>query len=650
MIGKQTTLDLNGPILSFITQPQSVSVCDGGSATFVGIATATFPTQTPANPATNTGTLSYRWSAEGFGPLTDGTFQGASITGSGTTTLTITNATSPTANALRLFVDVDYVPSAYSQPVGSAVTVGTGRSTGNALNEILNSDTATLTVFPVLSVAQQPISQIAAQTRTAIFTTLGALTDTTQGNILYRWQLNGNDLSDSATVIGSGTTSLSVSLPNIINSVVPIISGSTRFYLINFSVPVDTASIPTFDRIGAAGNSQPTLTIVEFVRISSQQYRLRFAVTGDNFCRNFTIQATPSFSQPILQNNTVTHITARGGGATISIDWSPGTTTNTVRARLTHPTACNSPIFTNTVNFSTVLPRAIINFEYIPISGSSALIESVNLFNGDYTLTPRAGLGLISFYAAETDINLEVDLYARPGTDSGGFRGGDGGYSRVRFAMPRAVEFMIASFNEAGFIVMYRQSRVMLVVATGGDAGTSGNGGLGGGVNVPGGNGFGRNAGTGAQLVLPGTLDQNASFGSSWAVARRITGGRGPNALGISIAPVPLGGKIINCPNGTFWRNQGVSPCQSLGNIQFFLENGTRITNSATISRGFKSGAGVRQVGGYQGGGAGARGGNGGDGGGGGGGGSGYHDGSIEVIETGLGGSRSPRIVYRAIL
>jgi hypothetical protein len=114
----------------------------------------------------------------------------------------------------------------------------------------------------------------------------------------------------------------------------------------------------------------------------------------------------------------------------------------------------------------------------MPISGSSALIESVNLFDGDYTLTPRAGRGLISFYAAETDINLEVDLYARPGTDSGGFRGGDGGYSRVRFAMPRGVEFMIASFNEAGFIVMYRQSRVMLVVATGGDAGTSGNGGF----------------------------------------------------------------------------------------------------------------------------------------------------------------------------
>ena len=539
MIGKQTTLDLNGPILSFVQQPQSVSVCDSGSATFVGIATAFFPTQDPPNPASNTGTLLYQWYADGFGPLTDGTFQGSTITGSGTTTLTITNATSPAANGLRLFVDVDYVPSAYSQPVGSAVTVGTGRSTGNALNEILNSNTATLTVFPVISVAQQPTDQTAVQTRSAIFTTLGALTDTTQGSISYLWQLNGSDLSDSATVIGSGSASLSIALPNI--------------------------------------------------------------------------------------------------------------GINTVRARLSHPTACNSPIFTNTVNFNVVDARQIINFEYMPVSGSSALIESVNLFDGDYTLTPRAGLGLISFYAAETNINLEVDLYASPGRDSGGFLGGEGGFSRVRFTLPQNVEFMIASFNEAGFIVMYRQSRVMLVVATGGDAGTLGNGGFGGGVNVLGGNGFGRNSGTGAQLVLPGTLDQNASLGSSWGVSRGITRGwSGP--LGISIAPVPLGGKILNYPIGEYWMNEGFSPWQNMGNIQFRLANGTNVSNSAVISRGFKAGAGIRQIGGYQGGGAGARGGNGGNGGGGCGGGSGYHDGSIEVIETGLGGSRSPRIIFRAIL
>ena len=219
MINKQTTLDLNGPILSFVQQPTSVSICNAGIATFVGIATATFPTQTPSNSATPTGSISYRWYDQN-GPLTDGTFQGATITGSGTTTLTIANATSPIANGLRLFVGVDYVPSAYSQPVGSVVTVDTGRSTGNALNDILNSNTATLTVFPILTVAQQPTEQTAAQTRSATFTTLGTLTDTTQGSISYRWQIGCVDVVD-------GTKIYNASCGNVGNNIIDVTNEST---------------------------------------------------------------------------------------------------------------------------------------------------------------------------------------------------------------------------------------------------------------------------------------------------------------------------------------------------------------------------------------------------------------------------------------
>ena len=49
-INKQTTLDLNGPVLSFVQHPEPASSCTSGIATFVGLATATFPTQDPANP------------------------------------------------------------------------------------------------------------------------------------------------------------------------------------------------------------------------------------------------------------------------------------------------------------------------------------------------------------------------------------------------------------------------------------------------------------------------------------------------------------------------------------------------------------------------------------------------------------------------
>ena len=64
---KQTTLDLNGPILGFSTNPQDVTVNNAGIATFVGIATAYFISQTPANPASNTGVVTHRWYAAGIG-------------------------------------------------------------------------------------------------------------------------------------------------------------------------------------------------------------------------------------------------------------------------------------------------------------------------------------------------------------------------------------------------------------------------------------------------------------------------------------------------------------------------------------------------------------------------------------------------------
>jgi hypothetical protein len=527
MIGKQTTLDLNGPILSFVQQPQSVSVCDSGSATFVGIATAFFPTQDPPNPASNTGTLLYQWYADGFGPLTDGTFQGSTITGSGTTTLTITNATSPIANGLRLFVDVDYVPSAYSQPVGSAVTVGTGRSTGNALNEILNSDTATLTVFPVLSVAQQPTAQTAAITRPAIFTTLGALTDTTQGNILYRWQLNGNDLSDSATIIGSGTTSLSVSLPNI--------------------------------------------------------------------------------------------------------------GINTVRAILTHPTACNSPIFTNTVNFNVVDARQIINFESVNDSGGFIGSGLINLFNNPTTFT--ADLNNLErslvIYPSEKDIRVRITLAAGAGA-SRGSRGGEGGLSVFEYVLRQNTEYVFklgaataptgGSNGGGGAAYLYEKARIIAVCGGGGGSGTVSRGGDGGGIGVGGEFGQGRNGGSGG---------------------RRVDNGALPTGSG-SLASGSFGGQVSGCTIGKYYRNIGFSPCQDVGQQQWrAAKTGAITAQTAIIQRGYKQGLGYRNNGGngsgnQGGGGSGAYGGNAAvaDGSGGGGG-SGYTDGSINVINTQLGGNSS---------
>ena len=160
MSEQQTTLDLNGPVLSFTTQPVGVSSAGvgvgstgGGTATFIGIATATFTTVdgTPTNPATNTGSINYRWYEEGVGALSDSTY----VTGTATTTLTLSNLITPTDNQRKFYLEADYAATAYGL-TGVAVTVGSARSTGNAINEPLNSNTATVTVFPLITITSQP--------------------------------------------------------------------------------------------------------------------------------------------------------------------------------------------------------------------------------------------------------------------------------------------------------------------------------------------------------------------------------------------------------------------------------------------------------------------------------------------------------------
>ena len=53
-----TTLDLNGPILSYSTQPVGVAVSTTGTATLTGIATITFTSVgSVTNPASGTGSF-----------------------------------------------------------------------------------------------------------------------------------------------------------------------------------------------------------------------------------------------------------------------------------------------------------------------------------------------------------------------------------------------------------------------------------------------------------------------------------------------------------------------------------------------------------------------------------------------------------------
>ena len=49
-------------------------------------------------------------------------------------------------------------------------------------------------------------------------------------------------------------------------------------------------------------------------------------------------------------------------------------------------------------------------------------------------------------------------------------------------------------------------------------------------------------------------------------------------------------GDSAPCPRGVYWRQQGKAPCDDLGDIKFRTPNGTEISNTAVIARGYKSG------------------------------------------------------------
>ena len=549
---KQTTLDLNGPILGFSTNPQNVTVNNAGIATFIGIATAYFTSQNPTNIfSSNTGVVTHRWYAAGIGALSDGTNTTlrATLSGTATTTLTVSSATSD----IQLFVSADYIPSAYQitgiaistgQPI--PVTAGTGRSTGNAINEILFSNTATLTVNPFVSISAQPSSSTVAQGQTATFSVTAASSNNTA--VAYQWYIGGSPVSNGTsggnTISGANTNILTVTTSS--------------------STPVGTSNV--------------------FVSVS-------------------------------------------------------------------HPTAGNSPVTSNTVVLGVVLPRAILNFESLSVSSSTAILSNVNLeTTSAFTYNATTfGNPILCFYAPEKDVNLELEIFASKGLDSGGYSGGQGGYSKIRFTARQNEEYVITPLpqaNQGGGVFIYRKATLIAVVGSGGNAGSGGNGGNGGGIGVSGAGGNGRGAGAGAGAISAGGLPSTGIFGSGTAEAP-IAG------TGDTKASAPNGGRVIPCARGGYWRNLGYSACQDLGNVQFFTDSGVRVTNTATISRGHKIGYGIRQTSGAGSsgggnGGQGATGGKGGVNGGGGGGGSGYTDGSVTVVSTQQGGSTgNAKIIFR---
>lgn len=173
-----TKLYLNGPTLSITSDPSNTTINHESSGSFVGVVTATFPAA--VTDAVSDGTITFQWyrklvNESSFTPLGAGsTF----YSGQTSSTLSIDYALSPDHHNSEYYLEAAYTPSAYG-------SVGSARSTGNALNEPITSGIATLSVNPGLSIITQPADSTAVINSNTTFNVVPLLTDNTQGTVSY---------------------------------------------------------------------------------------------------------------------------------------------------------------------------------------------------------------------------------------------------------------------------------------------------------------------------------------------------------------------------------------------------------------------------------------------------------------------------------
>tara|TARA_R100001510_G_C7650700_1_gene208232 strand:- start:1051 stop:2790 length:1740 start_codon:yes stop_codon:yes gene_type:complete len=549
----QTTTDLNGPFLRFTSEPESSTVNDGGSVTFTGIATAEFkhnPT-IPGERVTNTGAIAYQWYIDGVAAEDIS----GKISGAQTNELTLSNLVSPADNGKKVFLRAVYNGSAYQSESG-AITAGIAASTGNGVNQPVDTDTSnvTINVKPTISIDTQPSDATAGQGINATFTVSASASDDSQ--VFYQWNQDGSPLSDSSTVSGANTPSLTISSQTL-------------------------------------GDSSITVTV-------------------------------------------------------------------------SHPTASNSPLTSDTATFSVVANRAIIKvylvnetvnrfFEINLSGGSSGTLIGDQRFGGDGTV--------YTFHSTEDDIRVRMTLKAAAGRSylSGGRGGigGLGGSSTFDITLEKDVEYVLRLGGQGlsagggnqgggGGAFLYKKGTLLVAIGGGGaggrDIGSGVNrnqqtGGNGGGMGMPGESGKSPGFGfvnNGAQPFPDGTLPTIGVFqgGTVFYVSNTPDD---PNQSNTVVQGT--GGRVSACPAGSEYFKTRFSPCQDIGQSRFIKANGQVIDQTPIIQRGFKpevisnrvnggNGAGTRQSGG----GSGAVGGSIGDNGQGGGGGAGYTNGEVTVV------------------
>ncbi len=689
---KQTDLDLNGPYLSFDTEPQSVTGIGttvggttGATVTLTGISTAGFSTDRPTifNPPcmsvideNDNGNVDNQWigftSAHPARQFNLMKVAGNEFAGLGTPSSSLNGVT----EYFRMYnVNRDSgmtsMRSDWFELAGFESLANSGAIISLWIDTSGSMDMSSVQASYNLFIERCNSAGISVETTTGFGENyIGAFVDeltgltppANKGSVDYRWHEVGvGPLSDSATVTGTATTTLTLS-----NLRTPTDNGRQFFLQVDYD-PQTAVGIGSTTITGNAPNEPfnsgiATVTVTPLVEITTQPV---LTSTFPNVATDITVVASltdNSFGDDIqyqwqldssdVSNGTITKngvdtVVAGATTPTLTLTSNNSGIGYVARCRVSSATASNSPIVSDSAIYTVNAATNVINIEAITNAGTQAVLSSVDLDNAGgghiinaATSSTASDVFLYSLYAPNKDVDVEMDLQGGTGLH-GNAQGGHGGYSRIRFTMKQNEEYVIAGMTEAiKAPFVYRKGALMACVGGGGDAATGNiqvsRGGQGGGVNIGGETPAG--GASGGQSALPGTLGGNGTFGSSFQSPTLYTGDTQQSANSGS------GGVTIKCTKGVYYAQQGIGACSDVTTGKFRLSDGTEITNTASINRGYKAGYNIIQTAGAK---TNSTGGNGGHGmrggfGGGynspGGGGSGYHDGSVTVVNTRLGG------------
>ena len=699
---KQTDLDLNGPYLSFDTEPQSVAGIGttvggttGATVTLTGISTAGFSTDRPTvyNPPCvsvideNDGySVDNQWI--GFTSAHPARQFNLMKVPSGYAGLGTPSSNLPGVTEYFRMYNVNRdsgmtsMRSDWFELAGFESLANSGALISLWIDTSGSMDMSSVQASYNLFIEKCNSAGISVETTTGygenyIGAFVNELTGYTppanKGSVDYRWHEVGvGPLSDSATVTGTATTTLTIS-----NLRTPTDNGRQFFLQVDYD-PQTAVGIGSTTITGNAPNEPfnsgiATVTVTPLVEITTQPV---LTSTFPNVATDITVVASltdNSFGDDIqyqwqldssdVSNGTITKngvdtVVAGATTPTLTLTSNNSGIGYVARCRISSATASNSPIVSDSAIYTVNVPTNAINIEAIKNAGTQAVLSSVDLSTGDIVLTAAtsstaADFFLYSLYAPNKDVDVEMDLYGGKGGTVGANQGGQGGYSRIRFTMSQNEEYVIAGLTEAiNTPFVYREGSLIACVGEGGSAGNGATGGPGGGVNVEGDSGSGlEGSQPGGNVIPSGTLSGDGIFGSSFVAPTLYPGD--------TQAIDNNGGRTIKCTKGVYWAQQGISPCSDVTlSGKFRISDGTEITNTASITRGYKAGYNIIQTAGARLSIAAGRGGNGATGGTGGtgnnnsgqsgGGGSGYTDGSVTVVSTQQGGSTgNAKIIIR---